>query len=337
MHFLRSCLAAVVLFAGLLSVAEAANRTPAVTDEATPPQIQQLLTLLADPKVQAWLKQQNEAKSGVASRQDIEEESVSHALDSRLGAIREHILALARTIPDLPNQFGQGARPRYRRPRRTWEGQGPAASRCFCRFGRGCRMAVPQGNGEGSAATSTRSLRKPLKTACISSPCVLPLRSVWSRLLPLAASAPFSRSIGRRCCARCCSAISSLFLSSGSRCVVGHFLLAPHHERFRIIPMDTMAARFWHRRLVVFVGWFAFGWVMSGCSPLSAGHWQDASSSPMCSASASSRSRWKRFGAGRLRPARHAEAPSTVTRRFGRRRAQRAHVGRHRRCYGCSG
>jgi hypothetical protein len=46
--------------------------------------------------------------------------------------------------------------------------------------------------------------------------------------------------------------------------VVGHFLLSPDHERFRIIPMDTAAARFWHRSLVWFVGWFAFGWVIVG-------------------------------------------------------------------------
>jgi len=46
--------------------------------------------------------------------------------------------------------------------------------------------------------------------------------------------------------------------------VVGHFLLAPHHQHFRIIPMDTAAARFWCIRLAAFVGWFAFGWVLVG-------------------------------------------------------------------------
>ena len=46
--------------------------------------------------------------------------------------------------------------------------------------------------------------------------------------------------------------------------VIGRFLLAPRHERFRIIPMATVAARFWYRRLVMFVGWFAFGWVWVG-------------------------------------------------------------------------
>ena len=44
--------------------------------------------------------------------------------------------------------------------------------------------------------------------------------------------------------------------------VVGDFL-APDAERSRVVPTDAMAARFWCRRLTVFVGWFAFGWVTS--------------------------------------------------------------------------
>jgi moderate conductance mechanosensitive channel len=43
---------------------------------------------------------------------------------------------------------------------------------------------------------------------------------------------------------------------------IGDFLLAPDHQRFRIIPADTVAARFWARRLTVFVGWFALLWVI---------------------------------------------------------------------------
>jgi small-conductance mechanosensitive channel len=46
--------------------------------------------------------------------------------------------------------------------------------------------------------------------------------------------------------------------------LVGDFLLAPDAERFRIIPTDRVAARFWCRRLTVFVGWLAFGWVTVG-------------------------------------------------------------------------
>jgi len=49
----------------------------------------------------------------------------------------------------------------------------------------------------------------------------------------------------------------------------GDLLLAPDDERFRIIPMDTVAARFWCRRLTAFAGWFAFVWViLQECSAL---------------------------------------------------------------------
>jgi small-conductance mechanosensitive channel len=54
------------------------------------------------------------------------------------------------------------------------------------------------------------------------------------------------------------------FLATRIAVVVGHFLLAPDAERFRIIPTDTVAARFWCRRLAVSVGWFAFGYVTVG-------------------------------------------------------------------------
>ena len=57
------------------------------------------------------------------------------------------------------------------------------------------------------------------------------------------------------------------FLALRLALVVGGFLLSPggndvHNvERFRIVPMGTEAARFWHARLGLLVGWFAFGWV----------------------------------------------------------------------------
>jgi moderate conductance mechanosensitive channel len=42
----------------------------------------------------------------------------------------------------------------------------------------------------------------------------------------------------------------------------GDVLLGPDDERFRIIPTDTAAARFWCRRLTVFTGWLALVWVV---------------------------------------------------------------------------
>src|SRR4051812_5320103 len=95
-------LAAFFGFSMTLACAALAAETPApsVVAEATAPKIRELLALLADPSIQVWLNRQNETKSASASRQDIAEASVSQVLDTRLAAIREHIIALASTVPD---------------------------------------------------------------------------------------------------------------------------------------------------------------------------------------------------------------------------------------------
>src|ERR1700751_4991394 len=103
------CIAAVILLLMSSSGGVAAAQKPTKASssaEATPQQIQQLMTLLADPKVRDWLEQ--ESKAEAASEQAVAQESVSQALDGRLAAIREHIVALTGTIPDLPNQYERG-------------------------------------------------------------------------------------------------------------------------------------------------------------------------------------------------------------------------------------
>jgi len=53
-----------------------------------------------------------------------------------------------------------------------------------------------------------------------------------------------------------------VFVAIWAAVAVGDWLLAPDGERFRIIPMDTLAARFWCRRLTAFAGWFVIVWVI---------------------------------------------------------------------------
>src|SRR5215813_1296721 len=96
------CLAAIALLtispsSGFAAAQKAVK--PAKSEEASPKQIQELMTLLADPKVRNWLEEQSKAEA--ASERTATEEHVSQVLDSRLAAIREHIVALARAVPDL--------------------------------------------------------------------------------------------------------------------------------------------------------------------------------------------------------------------------------------------
>ena len=234
-----------------------------VVAEATAPKIHELLTLLTDPGVQAWLKQQNETKSAAASRQDMTEESVSQALDTRLAAIREHIVALASTVPDLPNQFWQG----HARVTADLGENGRVKALLL--------LAVFVGLGAGAEwlfRRATQRVRRHLDT--------LPSETVKDRLHLVALRFAFAVglvaafALGSICpflaldwpplLRQMLFGLLVAFLVVRIANAVGHFLLAPHHERFRIIPMDTMGARFWHRRLVAFVGWFAFGWVIVG-------------------------------------------------------------------------
>jgi hypothetical protein len=53
-----------------------------------------------------------------------------------------------------------------------------------------------------------------------------------------------------------------VFVAIRVAAATGDLLLAPGDERFRIIPTDTVAARFWCRRLTVFAGWFVLVWVI---------------------------------------------------------------------------
>ena len=267
MGALRTFLAALILSAIPLLAADAASvasspRPSPAGNEAVPPQIQQLLTLLADPKVEAWLKQQNEAK-GAAGSADTAEESVSHVLDSRLGAIREHIVGLAYTIPDLPSQFRRGA---------------ALISADLGQHGRAkvlLLLAVFVGLGSGVEwlfRKATQRVRGHLDT--------LPSETARGRLhlvglrfafavglvaaFALGSIGPFLALDWPPLLREIVFGFLIAFLIVRVAIVVSHFLLALHHERFRIIPMDTVAARFWHRRLVVFVGLFAFGWVIFG-------------------------------------------------------------------------
>jgi small-conductance mechanosensitive channel len=245
--------------AGLATTQKATK--PSTSQEASPKQIQELMALLADPKVRNWLEQ--ESKAEAAAEQAATEESVSQALDNRLTAIREHIVTLARTVPDLPNQY--------------WQGR----ARINADLGENGRvktlllLAVFVGLGIGVEwlfRKATQRVRGRLDSMSLESVSDR-LRLVALRLtfaiglvaaFALGSIGPFLALDWPPLLREALFGLLMAFLVLRIAKVTGDFLLAPNHERFRIIPMDTVGASFWQRRLVWFVGWFAFGWVIVG-------------------------------------------------------------------------
>jgi small-conductance mechanosensitive channel len=264
-HIVVVCLAALIFAIGPLTGAFAAQPAAGKSaapqaEETTSAKVHELLTLLADPKVQEWLEKQGEAKAATGSAQETGTNSVTHYFDYRVGAIREHVVALAAALPDLPNQFGRAA------------GLVSAELGDHGRFNALLLLAVFVGLGFGVEwlfRKATERLRRHLDEH--------PLETVKDRLRVIATRFAFAVGLVAAFALGSIGAFLALdwpprlremvfgylvvFVAIRVAVVVGHFLLAPDHERFRIVPMETVAARFWWRRLVAFVGWFAFGWV----------------------------------------------------------------------------
>ena len=255
------CLAAIILAAvpmsGAFAAQHAAGKSSAASGEAaTPPEIAEFMALLANPKIQKWLVEQHPAEA--AEKPKPHEETVSEYIDARVGATREHIGALAAALPDLPNQFEEAVG--LIRTEIPTRGTVPVLVLAFAALG----FVV-----EWLFRKATQKTRQHLGE--------LPMETVNDRLRLVAARLAFAFGVV------IAFAIGSLgpflafnwppllrqmllgylvaFLITRIAVVVGDFLLAPDAERFRVVPTDTVAARFWRRRLTVFVGWFAFGWV----------------------------------------------------------------------------
>jgi moderate conductance mechanosensitive channel len=283
-HILAICLAAIILAAvpmsGVFAAQHAAaNLAPPSGDGAAAPRIHELLTLLADPKanelltlladpkVQEWLEEQDGAKAVAGSAQQTDN-SVEDYLSSRGGAIHEHVVALAGAIPGLPNQFEESA---------------AADSAVHGEYGRAWaffNVAVFAALGFGAEWLFRKMTGRARRRVD-----GLPMGTVNDRLhlvavrfvLALGAVAAFALgSIGpflaldwdpilRGAIFGYLIAVVVIRVAA----VIGDFLLAPDRERFRIIPTDTAAARFWCRRLTLFVGWSALGWlIVEECSTL---------------------------------------------------------------------
>ncbi len=228
-----------------------------------PAQVRALLNLLADPTTQKWLEKQGLPKAAAPQTHGASKVSVSDYFSSRVAAVRAHIVGLTVMLPDLPNQFKH------------------AAGLVTAELGRGGRIKVlllvavfvTLGFGvEWLFRRATARIRRRLDG--------LPLDTVNDRLRVVAVRFAFAIGLVVAFAVGSIGAFLAfdwppltremllsyliVFLAIRIAIIVGHLLLAPDHERFRICPADRAAARFWYRRLVAFVGWFAFGWVEIG-------------------------------------------------------------------------
>jgi moderate conductance mechanosensitive channel len=237
-----------------------AQSTPPAS--APPAQVQQLLQLMQDPVVRSWVDEQQKPPAVPAPAASA---TASGAMTQRIAGLQGHLAALAAAVPGLPDEF------RKARHQLLGEIQGRTMVAVLVLI-----------TGFLGLGAGTEWLFVRLTGAVRQRACSQPETTVSGRLRTLAVRLGFevlgvlifaAGSIGaflafdwppllQQVVVAYLAAIILLRLIL----VAGRFLLAPdcdapqHVERFRLVPMSTGAARFWQRRLALFVGWFALGW-----------------------------------------------------------------------------
>lgn len=246
-----------------------ARAQTAPTPATPPPQVQELLKLLEDPATRTWIDQQRQvtAPSEAPPQQTPQQpqDMNSELLASRVEALRTHLAALVAALPRLPQEFRRaaGLLSQELQSRSLLDvvvlvlgflGLGAGAEWLFRRAtasARGRIVARPVANANERVRMTGMHLAFGLAHVAI-----FMLGSIgaflafdWPPLLRRIVLAYL---------------VAALLLRVAL--LAGRILLSPwavdHHdpEALRIIPMSNEAARFWYHRIVLFVGWFAFGW-----------------------------------------------------------------------------
>jgi len=266
MRVVAMCIAALVIVTVTPRTTSAAAQREvqaSTSGEATPKQIQELMTLLADPKVRDWLEREAKAEPSREQAADVDGNSVSHYFDSRVAAVREHIVALGTALPELPEQLERAHSLVSTDLGKNGRIKGLSLLAVFVALGFGVEWLFRR---------ATQRIRRHLDGH--------PMETVNDRLRVVTLRLVFAFGLVAAFALGSVGAFLALewppllremvfgylvvFLVVRFAIVVGHFFLAPHHEHCRLIPTDAATARFWARRISAFVGWFAFGWVELG-------------------------------------------------------------------------
>jgi small-conductance mechanosensitive channel len=274
------CWSAVALLLVSWSVPALAQKAPPAQKEAptqvrelndllADPAVRKLLALLTDPGVRDWLQQYAAAQA--AGPAAAPETTTWVDIANRMGTLRQHLQTLAAAVPTVPAELERASTILSTELEKTGLGSVLLLIAAFVALGFGIELLFRR---------ITRGLHTWLAH--------VPLDTVGERLGAVVIRLAFGLGLVMSFAVGSVGAFLLLdwplllreivlrylvaFLITRLALALTRFLLAPGGpqfrliggERFRIIPMSTAAAWFWHRRIGFVVGWLAVGWVTVG-------------------------------------------------------------------------
>jgi small-conductance mechanosensitive channel len=259
----------LVLVAALTGAGPARAQAPS-TLAAPPPQVQELLKLLQDPATRTWIDEQRRSAlpSGEATLQRTPQQPQdlnSELLARRVGALRTHLASLVSAGPHLPDEVRRAA------DQLAQDIQSLTAFDLilllvgFLGLGFGAEWIFRSGTASaGERIVSNLSGTANARVRMTGTYLAFGLAHV--AIFSLGSIGAFLAFDWPPLLTRIVLAYLVAVLVLRLAKLLGRILLSPHTvgrhhpESLRVVPVADEAARFWHRCLTLFVGWFAFGW-----------------------------------------------------------------------------
>jgi len=239
---------------------------PASVPIAPPSQVQELLKLLDDPATRTWIDQQRQSAKPASEATPSETQNMgSEMLERRVEALRTHLASLVAAVPRLPQEVGRAANLLSQELQSRSLFGVVLLVLGFLGLGVGAEWLFRR----ATASARERSISRPMETVTdrvrmtgmrlafgLTHVVIFGLGSIgaflvfdWPPLLRQIVLAYLSAALLLR------------FALLGGRILLSPRRVGRHDpEALRVLPIAGQAAWFWYRRLILFVGWFAFGW-----------------------------------------------------------------------------
>ena len=247
-------LAIAVFLAAMLGNAPAFAQQAPAQPVPPPAKVQQLLDLLADPEVKAWLETKAPPASGAGM-------PMSNRLDEWQEAVRNRIAALKAAIPRLPGEFAQAGEVAMD-DMHTGRGSVLLIVLVLIGVGYGAeyvfrRLLARGGDPQATIAEGRHAHALQLLTELVPL-AVFSVASVG--LFILFDWPPFLK--------RAVLTYLSAFIAFRFVGLLSWHMLMPHRSGEPAADLSEADARFWQRRISIFAGIFFFGWAVTSLMPL---------------------------------------------------------------------